>query len=114
MKKALALTILLLLPAFPAKAQDGPSPDSKLHRDFPQTQLIRPTYPLLRYNFNTGTWEPDKSFEQRIDAALITKLDALAKEMNRLRARLKAPNDLPSHRRHRKRHLRRRAHRNFH
>jgi len=114
MKKPIALTFFLLLSAFATKAQDGPSPDSKLHRDFPQTQLLRPSDPPWHYNFETRRWERDEWSYGLIESAQINSLKMISNESLRLLRDLRSPTKFTRHRRHRKYSRRRRQHRTLH
>ena len=59
MKTIVASLALSLLFVSSANAQDQESPKEKLHRDFPQVQLILPSIPSWRFNFDRNRWERD-------------------------------------------------------
>ena len=101
MKKALALTILLLLPAWSVMAQDGQSPDSKLHRDFPGIELMRPSIPPWRYNFDRHRWERDKNSDQAVLDVEYLRPDTIITKRPLL-PKLGSNAGLTSRRRHRK------------
>jgi hypothetical protein len=61
MKGIVSTLILSSLLVSSVHAQDQESPREKLHRDFPNVQLIRPSFPPWRFNFESKTWERDES-----------------------------------------------------
>jgi hypothetical protein len=58
MKRIKAGLILILL-VFSIKAQGQEPPKGDKKRDFPEMQLIRPSIPPQRYNFELHCWEKD-------------------------------------------------------
>jgi hypothetical protein len=78
MKTVVTTLILSLLLVSSVNAQDQESPKEKLHRDFPNVQVIRPSFPPWRFNFDSKTWERDESAaalpETAIDLTEILRL----------------------------------------
>src|SRR5260370_20877722 len=64
MKTVVAALILLWLFVSSANAQGQQSPREKLHRDFPNVQVIRPSLPPSRFNFESKRWERDYGLTQ--------------------------------------------------
>src|SRR5262245_14303343 len=67
--------ILLLTMTTSVAAQNLERPGGDLGRDFPGVQMIRPSLPAWRFNFETNQWERAESLPV-IPDAVVTKVIA--------------------------------------
>jgi len=88
MKEIVSTLILLSLLASSVNAQDQESPKEKLHRDFPNVQVIRPSLPAWHFNFDSHRWERDPGLQlENVPAAHVDiDMDLLSRLPSKHRA----------------------------
>ena len=69
--RCIAVTTVILLSLFAGSvnAQGQEDPRNKLHRDFPNVQMIRPSSPAWRFNFESKRWERDRGLLELLEPA---------------------------------------------
>jgi hypothetical protein len=81
MNKMLTTLALLLSLGSSVTAQDQESPMTKLHRDFPNAQMILPSIPAWRFNFDTNRWERDQETAPELEVPADEDLDSLIRAL---------------------------------
>lgn len=99
MKTAIATLALSLTAGLLATAQGQENPGARLHRDFPNVQVIRPSFPPWSFNYDSKRWEREQGLA----------LPALVDRQN-LDLLSLTPRPLPEHRARRLHYRRARHH----